>query len=682
MRRKLLALLLAAAMAISLLAACGSRQQSAARVLLNLLEGKYQNVSVEMDPDLEADLRQVLSENENDDEAAIRAALEKVLGSTITFTRLGKGQQGDTAFDLVFYAGSDPDKAAQAAYTQWNPVFSRLPADGKYAAGLALVQTENGCWLLVKATVEKAGTADKDKPVTLKSLSVTGLTTTGYEVGDKFDPAVITVSAVYSDGHSEPLLSTDYTITINGSAPGTDYVFKKAGSYTLKITYKGQELTQTIEVSNNSNGYYQSADGSYVVTGSDGLQNLFSEPSIDATKADITLEPLESGQSYTVTKQLTDTFSGKLTSDGGQAKIKLSGGASLFGTIASGAEVSYLDITVTEGISVSKTDGSDSDAGVVAGQNYGKITGCDVTINNGKSITADPSSGSGAANAGGIVGQNKSGGKISDCTVTGGTIQSGNLSVSSDHVFAGGIAGSNDGTIESNCKVEDTSVSATTNSADYRACAGGLVGYNTSTVDGTYSGSGKIAATGQNITAAGGLVGFNTSTVTGTYNGSGTVQAYGSYTSAGGLVGYNMSTVDGTYSGSGTVQATIDPNGSSEAWAGGLVGYNADTVSGTYSGSGTVQAENTAFGSAYAGGLVGYNIRDIDSVTANWIPKNGTQNLQKTIRAKAGDDTAAVPYIDSSNVQQGIQKNGRAYAGTKCGSENSGDPSSHITTGG
>lgn len=89
--KKLLALLLSAALALSLLAGCGG--ESVARSLLALLDGKYANVSVEMDPDLEADLRQALSETENDDEAAIRAALETLLGSKVAFRKLGKASR-------------------------------------------------------------------------------------------------------------------------------------------------------------------------------------------------------------------------------------------------------------------------------------------------------------------------------------------------------------------------------------------------------------------------------------------------------------------------------------------------------------------------------------------------------------------------------------------------------------
>ena len=164
--KRLLALLLAAALALSLLVGCGSgKNQSLSQMLLNLLDGKYPNISIEIDPDLEADLRQAISqaeaENAGDDDAVIRAALEKLVGSTVTFRYLGEGQQGDTAFDLVFYAGTDIDKAAQAAYSQWNIVFDNVPDDGKYGTGLAMVETENGIWMLVKATVEKAGTVEK-----------------------------------------------------------------------------------------------------------------------------------------------------------------------------------------------------------------------------------------------------------------------------------------------------------------------------------------------------------------------------------------------------------------------------------------------------------------------------------------------------------------------------------------
>ena len=200
--KKVTALLVSAALVLALLAGCGEGQQSVARTLLNLLDGKYTNVSVEMDSELEADLRQVLRENEADDLAAIRAALETLLGSTVSFRYLGDGQQGDTTFDLVFYAGADPDKAAQTAYTQWNSTFSTLPDDGQYTARLALVQTENGCFALVKATVDKAGTPDKpdpepEKPKDPYTQNTDGSYCSNLATGGNKDSSITAIMAYY-----------------------------------------------------------------------------------------------------------------------------------------------------------------------------------------------------------------------------------------------------------------------------------------------------------------------------------------------------------------------------------------------------------------------------------------------------------------------------------------------------
>ena len=61
--KRLLALLLAAALALSLLAGCGGGE-SVASALLKLLDGRYPNISIEIDPELEADLRQAISQAE------------------------------------------------------------------------------------------------------------------------------------------------------------------------------------------------------------------------------------------------------------------------------------------------------------------------------------------------------------------------------------------------------------------------------------------------------------------------------------------------------------------------------------------------------------------------------------------------------------------------------------------
>ena len=504
--KKLLALLLSAALALSLLAGCGG--ESVARSLLALLDGQYANVSVEMDPDLEADLRQAIrtaeSENAGDDAAVIRAALETLLGSKVTFRKLGEGQQGDTAFDLIFYAGADPDKAAQSAYSQWNPILSNVPADGKYDTSLAMVETNSGVWMLVKATVEKAGTVDKpDKddepdPVTLEKLSVTAPTGPFY-AGGTFSPAGMVVTATYSNGSTKAIDLTQCTLKINGQL-AENYQFTSTGQHTITVSFDGQTATVTITVSDNANGYYQDGDGTYFVTGSNGLQKLFENPDIDALSATITL---------TTDQTVTGTFGGDDypftgTLNGNDNTITLEGPRTLGlfyqvgDGIKGGGTVENLKIRLEADIS------SSADPGAVAGTNYGTIQNCDVDLND-HSITdtyeAGSVSGAGCA-VGGIAGWNE--GTISSCSVNMGNGSiAATLSCESGTAAAGGIAGSNFGFTATNGTVTDCTVtgsgkitatltaSSTSEVATKIAAAGGLVGYNDSKgeVSGTYSGT-------------------------------------------------------------------------------------------------------------------------------------------------------------------------------------------------
>ena len=574
MRRKLLALLLAAAMAITLLAACGSRQQSAARVLLNLLDGKYANVSVEIDPDLEADLRQVLSENENDDEAAIRAALEKVLGSTITFTRLGKGQQGDTAFDLVFFAGTDPDKAAQAAYTQWNPVFSRLPADGKYAAGLALVQTENGCWLLVKSTVDKAGTVDKDdneeKPA---------------------DKVIRNESFTYDVAQN--------TITV-GSGDG-------------KVT----DLTSLFI---GTSGEADNANHDLAAARADGF-------------ADITIT-LNEG-SYTASQQLATTFNGILQGENG-ASITLTGGSGLFETIGSSGQVNDLDIQVPGSISSNSMEvgsiaicnegtisGCDVELngaingqqalGGIAGRNQtgGTISDCTVELNGDIS---------GQEALDGIVGRNEAGGVISGCDVTiaaGGQICGTGYSI-------GGIAGYSEGTIQGNCTV------AIAGSIKGRGSIGGVVGNKRNDIQGCtviLSSGGQIRGTSGTI---GGIVGNNENgNITGCTVDIQAGSTIETLTQTGGIVGYNTSGCI-VSSCEVTIGGTITAE---KRQSGGIVGNNWGTIQGNC--TVTIEDGGIIQGGSLVGGIAGLNPNYIKGCTVN-INAGGKISGQDCIGGIAG----------------------------------------------
>lgn len=243
--KRLLALLLAAALALSLLAGCGGgKNQSLSQMLLNLLDGQYQNVSVEIDSDLEAKLRQAISESETDEE--LRAALEQLLGGGISFQRLGSGQQGDSAWTLIIYPGTDPNAAARSVYLDLDKVFAALPDDGVYSSGFAMAEMENGYAILVKATVDKAGTEDKPDPVTLESIKVAKDPKLEYWAGQSFDPAGMEITATYSNGTTRTLKD----IEKNGDQ-GVSWTPDGAlaeGSHEITITYGGKTTTVSVTV--------------------------------------------------------------------------------------------------------------------------------------------------------------------------------------------------------------------------------------------------------------------------------------------------------------------------------------------------------------------------------------------------------------------------------------------------
>ena len=244
--KRLLALLLAAALALSLLAGCGGgRNQSLSQMLLNLLDGQYQNVSVEIDSDLEAKLRQAISESETDEE--LRAALEQLLGGGISFQRLGSGQQGDSAWTLIIYPGTDPNAAARSVYLDLDKVFAALPADGQYSSGFAMAEMENGYAILVRATVDKAGTEDKPDPVTLKSIAVTTPPTkTTYWVGEPFDPANMVITATYSNNTTKTI--SDITAADKKGVSWTPAGALATTNTSVTITYGEKTTTVSVTV--------------------------------------------------------------------------------------------------------------------------------------------------------------------------------------------------------------------------------------------------------------------------------------------------------------------------------------------------------------------------------------------------------------------------------------------------
>ena len=200
---------------------------------------------MEIDPDLEAKLRQAISQSETDEE--LRTALEGLLGGGIRFQMLGSGQQGDSAWTLIIYPGTDPDAAARSVYLDLDKVFAALPDDGQYSSGFAMVEMENGYAILVRATVDRAGTEDKPDPVTLKSIAVTTNPKLEYWVGEPFDPTGMVITATYSNNTTKTI--TDITASDKKGVSWTpDGALTTVGTQDITISYGDQTTTVNVEV--------------------------------------------------------------------------------------------------------------------------------------------------------------------------------------------------------------------------------------------------------------------------------------------------------------------------------------------------------------------------------------------------------------------------------------------------
>ena len=342
--KRLLALLLAAALALSLLAGCGGgKNQSLSQMLLNLLDGQYQNVSVEIDSDLEAKLRQAISQSETDEE--LRAALEQLLGGGISFQRLGSGQQGDSAWTLIIYPGTDPDAAARSVYLDLDKVFAALPDDGVYSSGFAMVEMENGYAILVKATVDKAGTEDKPDPVTLKSIAVTTNPKLEYWVGESFDPAGMEITATYSNNTTKTLKD----IKQNGDQGVTwtpDGALTTEGTHDITISYGGKTTTVSVTVKEPEVDSLTVEPSSLTYTAGDYFTPADIEGVTVIYSENIKTETITSG--YTITDENQKTVDEKyrfMTAGNYTLTVSYKGGTGTVNIKVNPATVTGIDVT-------------------------------------------------------------------------------------------------------------------------------------------------------------------------------------------------------------------------------------------------------------------------------------------------------------------------------------------------
>ena len=261
------------------------------------------------------------------------------------------------------------------------------------------------------------------------------------------------------------------------------------------------------------------------------------------TNTNVTVGNAASGTSENNAGGLVGDNPGTITLSSADGVVTGGANSNIGGLVGRNESTAAISNSVAD-VTVNLTDATGSTAGGLVGFNFGLLntvgaTG-DVTGGNSTDIFRSGS-------IGGLVGMNDAGG-----TITSG-VASGNVTAGSG-TSAGGLVGWNNGTING------TSVAAgDVSSVD--SFAGGLVGFNGGTITGAIAG-GNVSSGGD----AGGFAALNSGTITASFA-LGNVAGTGSagFSTAGGFVGSN----DGTISASFAYGNVTSVN-----TAGGFVGSN------------------------------------------------------------------------------------------------------------
>ena len=404
--KKLTALLVSAALALSLLTGCGG-SKALSQVIADLLSGMYNNVTVEVDPDLTAALKKAAAAGSTREE--VLAALVEELnlsGVRLTLRQLEEGQQGDRGVELVFQSGADPDAAARSAVNGWASAFGALPDDGSYTARVAMIEAEGGYYIAVDVEVLKAGTPDKDDPEPKPDYTTStenGVTTyTVYTAAGLQEWA----EAAKVNPSTSCTLGDNITLTGNWTPIGTEQT-----PYTGTFDGQGHTISG---LSISSSDYYA---GLFGFVGSGGtVQNLtLDSPTVNSSSA-------------------TDVGAVAGRNDGGAiADCHVTGSGNISSSFIAGGVVGNNNGgTVTACYatgSVTATGNTVYSGGVVGTNSGGTVTACYATGD----VTATSSYF--YSYAGGVVGNN--GGTVTACYATG------NVTANGSDTYAGGVVGIN-----------------------------------------------------------------------------------------------------------------------------------------------------------------------------------------------------------------------------------------------
>lgn len=503
--KRLLALLVSAALALSLLAGCGGGK-ALSQVIVDLLDGLYANVSVEADSDLTAALKKAAAEGGTEEEILSRMIeILNLNNVSITFTRLGSGQQGDHAVTLYFQTGTDPDAAARNALAQWASTLGTLPDDGSFQADVAMIETENGYYVALDVEVVKAGKPDKpdkdDEPddglIHADGMAYDPANKSAIISGENGPTSLVETLQKVADESSTTLAATigETNITLTSDATLPD---------NWPYGYDGISYSATFDGGGNTvKGVSSSNEG--------GFNGMFS--TLTGTVKNVQFEAVKidggSGEN--------GNFNGAVAgfNNGGTVEncVVLSG--TISGNESTGGLVGWNSGEIKDCKSAAIINGLAANTGGIAGYNEGTISD---STNTGNVDSA-------GWFVGGIVGLNADGSSISGCNASG--------DVTAEYEEVGGIVGRNNGTIRNS--------SFTGNKVQGAYDVGGIVGSNTledgmanSVIVEACHSTGVVISNGMD---AGGIAGKNMSaSVIACYS---TANVQGSEDNIGGVVGIN-----------------------------------------------------------------------------------------------------------------------------------------------
>ena len=161
--KKLLALVLSAVMALSILAGCGKNSNYsdvAVQIFDQLMDGKTE-MNFEEDADLLKALQDAISQG-NGDLSTIRNLVVQALGvkNVFSFSVSGAGaaKDGQHGIAVCRVTGKTPEEAARNAFAQVKGVLEALLANGTYKTYVSMVKSGSDYYLALDLVVVKAGT--------------------------------------------------------------------------------------------------------------------------------------------------------------------------------------------------------------------------------------------------------------------------------------------------------------------------------------------------------------------------------------------------------------------------------------------------------------------------------------------------------------------------------------------